>query len=128
MPFTLEVEQYIRRAVPAELEGERVEALGSWDDDILAALSVFKPHAQLWVVTVVATAHQYRRRKQAFRLKREVVRLAANSNATAVTSHVHRDNGPMSSLNRKLGGIPDPASGSDNDYVLWTIPAAPTNQ
>lgn len=122
LAFTLEVEQQIRTSVPEELAEGRVEALGSWDGDQLAALIVFKPHSRLWMVTVLGTDHRYRERKQAFRLKREIVRRARDAGAAAVTSHVHRDNAPMAGLNRKLDGVPDPGADPEGEYVLWTVP------
>jgi hypothetical protein len=107
---TLEVEQQIREWVADELASGHVEGLGSWDDDELAALIIFKPSDGLWKVTVLATDNRYRRRKQAQRLKLEVMRRADAAGAPALVSLVHRDNLPMLALNNKLGGVVDSPS------------------
>lgn len=120
--FTLEVEQQVRESVVVELEAGRVEGLGSWDDDELAALIVYSSSDWLWTVTVLATDYRYRRRKQAQRLKLEVLRRAGDAGAKAIVSHVHRNNAAMLALNAKLGGVVDPATDPDNPYLVCTVP------
>jgi ribosomal protein S18 acetylase RimI-like enzyme len=120
--FTLEVEQQIRESVVVELEAGRVEGLGSWDDDHLVAVITYSRSDWLWLVTVLATDNRYRRRKQAQRLKLEVLRRAREAGAEAVVSHVHRDNHPMLALNAKLGGVVTPAADPDNPYLVCTVP------
>ncbi len=119
---TLEVEQQIREWAAEEFAAGHVEGLGSWDDDELAALIIFKASDWLWKVTVLATDNRYRRRKQAQRLKREVMRRAEDAGAKALVSLVHRDNLPMLALNIKLGGVVDPPADRENPYLVCTIP------
>jgi len=119
---TLEVEQEIREWVADELASGRVEGIGSWDGGELAALVIFAPHELFWKITVLATDSRYRRRKQALRLKAEVMRRARNAGARAIISRVHRDNGPMLALNTKLGGVVDPPTDEDNPYLVCTVP------
>lgn len=118
---TLEVEQQIREWVADELESGQVMGIGSWDQDRLAALVIFVPHELFWKITVLATDNRYRRRKQALRLKIEVMRRARNAGARAVISRVHRDNLPMLALNKKLAGVIDPPTDEDNPYVVCTV-------
>jgi len=121
---TLEVEQQIREWVAEELASGLVEGLGSWDEDELAALIIFKPSDWLWKITVLATDNRFRRRKQAQRLKLEVMRRAGEAGAKALVSLVHRDNLPMLALNNKLGGVVDSPADRDNPYLVCTVPLA----
>lgn len=118
----MEVEQQVRTWVPVELESGQVQGLGSWNHDELAALITFSSGGWLWKVTVLATDVRYRRRRQAERLKREVLRRAADAGAEAVVSHVHRANVPMLALNEKLGGVVDAPADADNPYLVCTVP------
>lgn len=121
LDFTLEVELLIRQDLPDQLDAEVVQALGSWDDDRLAAIVVFKRNSSIWMIDLLATDIDYRNRKQAYRLKRRVLDLARADGARAVSSYVHRDNLRMRHINKRMFGVetdPDPS----NPHILVTIP------
>lgn len=119
--FALEVEQYIRVLLVEELAAGYLQVIGSWDGDRLGAVIAPTSGPVLWKVTALATDVAYRRRKQALRLKRGLLRRAREAGVRALVSQVHRDNHLMLALNRKLGGVIDPPTG-DEPYLVCTVP------
>ncbi len=82
----------------------------------------FKRFPGIWMVDLLATDIAYRDRKQGYRLKREVLELAAlDGDAQAVASYVHRDNLRMRKINRDLGGVETDVDAS-RPHLLVTIP------
>jgi hypothetical protein len=123
--FTLDAQQFVRELLVPELRAGRCQALGSWNGDELVALIAYAMTEGLWIVHMVATRTDYRRSKQALRLKLEVLYRAYEAGIPAVTSHVHRDNEPMLALNRTLNGVDDAPEDSDNPYRVCTVRSRP---
>lgn len=122
--YTLEVEQAIREDLPRWLVAGSVEAIGSWDGNRLAAVATFTRNPYAWKVHQLATDLAYRHRRQALRLKKAILDMAAATEASAVLSLVHRENVPMRQLNRKLGGVEDDQR--DDGYLWCTVPVRPS--
>lgn len=70
---------------------------------------------------MIATSHDYRRRKQALRLMRAVIGEAGAAGARVVTCKVHRDNAPMHALMAKLQTVSEPDPHEADDYLLCSI-------
>lgn len=122
--FSLDVEEEIRENAADAISSGTVEALGSWDGHRLGALIVYAPRDWAWLVLVLATDHDYRRRKQAVTLKRAVLDRAASAGAAVVVSQVDRRNDAMLALNRKLGAAIEPHPDPDlaEQYLVCSIP------
>ena len=120
-PWTVPVEEYVRRLLISELASGRVDAVGLWEGEVLAAVVVWRMETAVPTCSCfyLATGLGFRARGCARRLKEWLVTLAGARDRLAVTSRVHQRNEVMLGLNTRLGAEFEPPN--EDGYLPCTI-------
>jgi hypothetical protein len=113
------VERAVRTQMLDEIDAGLIGGLGFCErDGRLSAVVFFTRGSYFWRVLFLATDLEFRRRKRALRLKRELMEVAAAEGASALSSVVSEGNGPMLELNRKLKAHCEPRG---DGFVVCTL-------
>jgi GNAT superfamily N-acetyltransferase len=131
-PWTIEYERSIRTEVAGALAAGYVSGNGYWLAGRLGGINTWAEDRdpfvsstidKVWRSSLLAVATECRNHDIGRALKEQLITEARAAGVKAITSMVRWDNGPILSLNRKLGGseFPIPRDDGPDEIHCWSI-------